>query len=64
MVRLRTIPPPIIAAHSSSVIEAGPWLRFDVEGLRVMLFPDGRALIDVTDDTDRAQAVYDRYVVS
>ncbi len=52
----------VVSAHSSSVILAGPLLRFDVEGLRVTLFPDGRALIDGTDDAGRARAVYDRYV--
>lgn len=52
----------VVAEHASSVVEAGPLLRFDVEGLRVTLFPDGRALIDGTDDPGRARAVYDRYV--
>jgi len=51
-----------VAQHASSLVEAGPLLRFDVEGLRVTLFPDGRALIEGTDDSGRARAVYDRYI--
>ncbi len=41
---------------------AGSILRFDVDALRVTLFPDGRALVQGTDDPDRARAAYDRYV--
>ncbi|HTF87194.1 MAG TPA: ThiF family adenylyltransferase [Planctomycetota bacterium] len=52
----------VVREHASSLVEAGPLLRFDVEGLRVTLFPDGRALIDGTDDAGRARAVYDRYI--
>ncbi|MCK6444806.1 MAG: ThiF family adenylyltransferase [Planctomycetes bacterium] len=36
--------------------------RFDVEGFRVTLFADGRALIEGTDDPGRARAVYDRWI--
>ena len=54
----------VIAGHASSIIEAGPMLRFAVEGLRVTLFPDGRALIEGTEDSGRARAVYDRYIGS
>ncbi len=52
----------VVSEHASSLVEAGPLMRFDVEGLRVTLFPDGRALIDGTDDPGRARAVYDRYI--
>ena len=41
---------------------AGPILRFDVEDYRVTLFEDGRALIEGTDEIERAMAVYDRYI--
>jgi adenylyltransferase/sulfurtransferase len=37
-------------------------LAFDVEGLRFTVFPDGRALIEGTQDVDRARALYDRWV--
>lgn len=43
---------------------AGPILRFDLEGNRITLFEDGRALVEGTDDIDRALALYDRYVGS
>jgi adenylyltransferase/sulfurtransferase len=39
-------------------------LAFDIEGLRFTVFPDGRALIEGTQDTDRARALYDRWVGS
>lgn len=41
---------------------SGPLLRFAVDDVRVTLFPDGRALIEGTEDIDRALALYDRYV--
>jgi molybdopterin/thiamine biosynthesis adenylyltransferase len=37
-------------------------LAFDVEGLRFTVFADGRALIEGTEDVDRARAAYDRWV--
>ncbi len=43
---------------------AGSILRFRVDALCVTLFADGRALIQGTDDPDRARAAYDRYVGS
>jgi adenylyltransferase/sulfurtransferase len=46
------------------VRRAGPILRFELDAHRVTLFPDGRALIEGTDDIDRALAIYDRYVGS
>jgi molybdopterin/thiamine biosynthesis adenylyltransferase len=39
-------------------------LRFDVEGGRLTLFDDGRALVEGTEDERRALALYDRYVGS
>jgi len=44
------------------VRDLGSILRFDVEGYRITVFADGRALVEGTDDLDRARAVYDRYV--
>jgi adenylyltransferase/sulfurtransferase len=41
---------------------AGPILRFEIEDYRVTLFEDGRALIEGTDEIERALAVYDRYI--
>lgn len=54
----------LVATHTDSIVRAGPILRFDVEGLRVTLFPDGRALIEGTEDPGRARALFDRYVGS
>jgi adenylyltransferase/sulfurtransferase len=53
-----------LAGHAKSLKRAGSLLRFEVEAMRVTLFPDGRALIEGTDDAGRARAVYDRYVGS
>jgi len=53
-----------VEGAASEVRELGTILRFDVEGLRVTVFADGRALLEGTDDIDRARAVYDRYVGS
>jgi len=40
----------------------GPILRFEVTPEKFTLFADGRALIEGTEDEDRALALYDRYV--
>lgn len=37
-------------------------LRFDAEGLRLILFPDGRTLIQGTEDVSHAKSVYARYI--
>ena len=44
--------------------ELGVMLRLQVEGAVLTLFPDGRALIEGTDEIDRARALYDRYLGS
>jgi len=49
---------------ASEVRWAGPILRFALEEHQITLFEDGRALIEGTDDIDRALALYDRYVGS
>ena len=40
--------------------DLGAMLRFSVDEFRITLFGDGRALIEGTDEVDRARAVYDR----
>jgi molybdopterin/thiamine biosynthesis adenylyltransferase len=47
---------------ADEVRRAGPLLRFRVDGVSVTLFPDGRALIEGTEDVERGLALYDRYV--
>lgn len=49
---------------SKSLRRAGPILRCEIEEHTLTVFEDGRALIEGTDDIDRALAVYDRYVGS
>ena len=44
------------------VLRAGPLLRVDLGDERLTVFPDGRALIEGTEDVDRALALYDRYI--
>ena len=51
-----------LGAAALDVRDLGSILRFDVEGYRITVFADGRALVEGTDDVDRARAVYDRYV--
>ncbi len=46
------------------VVDVGSILRFDVDGLRVTLFADGRAIVHGTTDEARARAVYARTVGS
>ena len=54
-----------LEGHARSLTSVGgALLRFEVEALRITLFPDGRALIEGTDDPGRARAVYDRFVGS
>lgn len=51
-----------LAGVAREVLRAGPLLRFSVDDVRVTLFPDGRALVEGTEDTGRALALVDRYV--
>jgi adenylyltransferase/sulfurtransferase len=37
-------------------------LRFQAEGLKITVFPGGRAILQGTDDPVRARAVYARYI--
>ena len=56
----------LVAANLRSagidVLQAGPLLRFTADGNRVTLFPDGRALVEGTEDTSKARAVVARWV--
>lgn len=47
---------------AKGVVRVGPVLRFSVDGIRVTLFPDGRALLEGTEDMEQGLALYDRYV--
>lgn len=58
--RLQSVLEPI----SISTKRAGPILRCEIEEHTLTVFEDGRALIEGTDDIDRAIALYDRYVGS
>ncbi len=51
-----------LRASGSAVKRAGDILRFEAEGHRLTVFGDGRALVEGTEDPDRARAVYDRWV--
>lgn len=51
-----------LAGLARDVRRQGPILRFAIEAERFTLFADGRALIEGTEDEDRALALYDRYV--
>jgi molybdopterin/thiamine biosynthesis adenylyltransferase len=44
-------------------VEQTPFLlRCEIEGLKLVLFPDGRALIQGTDDISRAKSIYTKYI--
>jgi adenylyltransferase/sulfurtransferase len=51
-----------LAGIARDVRRQGPILRFAIEAERFTVFADGRALIEGTEDEDRALALYDRYV--
>ncbi len=51
-----------IAGLARDVRRQGAILRFAVGEERFTVFADGRALVEGTEDTDRALALYDRYV--
>lgn len=53
-----------LAGLAREVLRHGTLLRFAIDGVRVTVFGDGRALVEGTDDAARALAVYDRYVGS
>ena len=46
----------------TAVLRVGPLLRFEADGCRFTLFPDGRTLVEGTDDTGRAQALAARWI--
>jgi adenylyltransferase/sulfurtransferase len=51
-----------LATAGVDVRRAGSLLRFEVEHLRFTVFPDGRALLEGTQDEGRARALYDRWI--
>ncbi len=53
-----------VRAIASAVRVHSGVLEFQVEEFHLRVFPDGRALIEGTEDPARARAVYDRYVGS
>ncbi|MDG1499139.1 MAG: ThiF family adenylyltransferase [Planctomycetota bacterium] len=50
------------AAFADDVQNLGVLLRITDSGIVLTLFPDGRALVEGTDEVDRARALYDRYL--
>ncbi|MEC7232217.1 MAG: ThiF family adenylyltransferase [Planctomycetota bacterium] len=46
----------------TEVLRVGPLARFESDGCRFTLFPDGRTLVEGTDDTGRAQALVARWI--
>lgn len=51
-----------LRASARSVRRAGDFLRFEADELCLTVFPDGRALVEGTDEPERARAAYDRWV--
>ncbi len=51
-----------LAPIASDVQVTGPMLRTRLDGYRVTLFQDGRALIEGTQDKGKALAIYDRFL--
>jgi adenylyltransferase/sulfurtransferase len=51
-----------LTTAGAAVRRAGPLLRAEVEEVALTVFPDGRTLIEGTDDCARAEALYDRWL--
>lgn len=51
-----------VAGDARGLVQDEALLAFEVEALRFTVFADGRALIEGTEDVDRARAAYDRWV--
>lgn len=51
-----------LRASGASVRRAGPLLRAELGEYVLTVFPDGRTLIEGTDDPARAEALYDRWL--
>jgi adenylyltransferase/sulfurtransferase len=51
-----------LAGVARDVRHQGAILRFSVDDERYTVFADGRALIEGTDDPERALSLYDRYI--
>ena len=54
----------VLGSLARSLKRAGPILRAEIDEYTLTVFEDGRALIEGTDDIDRAIALYDRYIGS
>ena len=53
-----------LSGLAEEVQHVGSLLRFRVQEFRLTVFPDGRVLVEGTEDTDRALALVDRYIGS
>jgi molybdopterin/thiamine biosynthesis adenylyltransferase len=51
-----------VAGDVRALVRDEALLAFEVEALRFTVFADGRALIEGTEDVDRARAAYDRWI--
>lgn len=51
-----------LAGVATRIQRAGPLLRAEVDDLVLTVFPDGRTLIEGTDDPQRAQGIFDRWI--
>lgn len=53
-----------LAGVADELVRAGPLLRVRVDGVKLLLFPDGRTIVEGTEEPERALALVDRYVGS
>ena len=53
-----------LAGVADELVRAGPLLRVRIDGVQLLLFPDGRAIVEGTEEPERALALVDRYVGS
>lgn len=51
-----------LRSANTEVQQVGPLVRFSADGCRFTLFPDGRTLVEGTEDTGRAQALVARWI--
>lgn len=53
-----------LTGTATELRRSGSFLRFTVDAHTITVFPDGRALVQGTEDPGRAQALFDRYLGS
>ncbi|MFT7679109.1 MAG: molybdopterin/thiamine biosynthesis adenylyltransferase [Planctomycetota bacterium] len=53
-----------LAGVGEKLQQVGPLLRFHLDDIRWTVFRDGRALMEGTEDANRARSLYDRYIGS